>query len=98
MMLIAGVADQALPGSGAEKTSRFRRWLKRRARQLGFLILICVGGLLVGACGVMIWRSASLIGLVDIGDPFDVGAFRSFRVPEEEDAFVLLRQAAAKVP
>jgi hypothetical protein len=38
-----------------------------------------------------------LIGLPDVGDPFDVVAFRTFRVPEEQDAFVLFRQAAAKL-
>ena len=38
-----------------------------------------------------------MLGLPDIGDPFDVAAFRAFRVPEAEDAFVLLKQAQAKL-
>ena len=38
-----------------------------------------------------------MIGLPDIGDPFDVAAFRAFRVPEDQDAFVLLRKAQAKL-
>ena len=84
--------------AGSVRPSRFRRWARRRARQFGFLVLICAGSLFVGACGVMIWRSVGLIGLPDIGDPFDVAGFRAFRLAEDQDAFVLLRQAAAKVP
>ena len=38
-----------------------------------------------------------MIGLPDIGDPFDVDAFRSFRIPEENDALILFRQAEAKL-
>ena len=43
------------------------------------------------------WRGASLLGLPDVGDPFDVAAFRGFRVPEDQDAILLLRQAQAKL-
>jgi hypothetical protein len=46
----------------------------------------------------MIRRSASLFGIPDIGDPFDVAAFRSFRIPEDQDAVILLRRAADKAP
>jgi hypothetical protein len=53
-------------------------------------------GLLVVACGVAIRRATCLIGLPDVGDPFDVEAFRAVRVPEDQDAFVLFRQATAK--
>jgi hypothetical protein len=35
-----------------------------------------------------------LWGLPDIGDPFDVAAFRSFTIPDDRNAFVLYRQAA----
>jgi hypothetical protein len=54
--------------------------------------------LLLVACGALIKRSTSLIGLPDIGEPFDVAAFRSFRIQDDQDAVVLLRQAAAKLP
>jgi len=45
----------------------------------------------------MLRRATSLIGLPDVGDPFDVAAFRAVRVPENLDAFVPLRQGAAKL-
>ena len=54
-------------------------------------------GLLFLAGVLEAWRGARMIGLPDIGDPFDVAQFRSFRVPEEQDAFVLLRQAQEKL-
>ena len=50
-----------------------------------------------GVLGVMVRRTTCLIGLPDIGDPFDVVAFRALRVPDAEDAFAQFRQAAAKV-
>ena len=78
--------------------SRLRGWLTRRARQLALSVLFIVTCLLLVACGVLIKRSASLMGLPDIGDPFDVVAFRAFRIPEDQDAAVLFRQATAKVP
>ena len=45
----------------------------------------------------MVKHATGLIGLPDIGDPFDVAAFRLFRVPEDQDAIVLARKAAVKV-
>jgi hypothetical protein len=45
----------------------------------------------------MVKRATGLIGLPDIGDPFDVAAFPAFRVPEVQDAIVMARQAADKV-
>jgi hypothetical protein len=40
------------------------------------------------------WWFIQLLGLPDIGDPFDVREFRSFTIPEDRNAFVLYRQAA----
>ena len=76
---------------------RFRRWAARRARQFSIAILILTGIMVVGACGVMFRRATCLLGLPDVGDPFDVAAFRTFRVPEDQDAFALFRQAAGKL-
>ena len=42
----------------------------------------------------LLWWSIQLVGLPDIGEPFDVAAFRSFRIPDDRNAFVLYRQAA----
>ena len=41
--------------------------------------------------------STSLNGLPDIGDPFDVAAFRAFRLPDEQNAFTYLRRASEKL-
>ena len=35
-------------------------------------------------------------GLPDIGDPFDVAEFRTFRIPDEQNALILMRRAADK--
>ncbi len=42
----------------------------------------------------VLWWHIQLLGLPDIGDPFDVRAFRSFTIPDDTNAFVLYRQAA----
>ena len=42
-----------------------------------------------------LWWSIQLMGLPDIGEPFDVAAFRAIRIPDDRNAFVLYRQAAA---
>jgi hypothetical protein len=97
-MLTRDTTDQRSLSAELVKASRFRGWLRRRARQLSLLILICAVSSLLIACGAFIWRSAGLYGLPDVGDPFDVAAFRSFRVPQDQDAVILLRQAATKVP
>jgi hypothetical protein len=87
----------------AERTStlssrpRLRRYLARRGRQLWRALLCLAVGIMVAAGALEVWRGARMIGLPDIGDPFDVAAFRAFRVPEEQDAFVLFRQAQAKL-
>jgi hypothetical protein len=53
-------------------------------------------GVLILAALLEIYRSVGVIGLPDVGDPFDVAAFRAFRVPPDEDAFILLREAQEK--
>jgi hypothetical protein len=42
------------------------------------------------------WQLTSLRGLPDIGDPFDVAAFSAVQVRDEDNAYVLYRQAAEK--
>jgi hypothetical protein len=48
------------------------------------------------AAAVVLWWSAQLLGLPDVGDPFDGEAFRSPKVPDDRNAFVLYRQAAER--
>ena len=45
---------------------------------------------------VSIYRVSSLSGLPDVGDPFDVEAFRRNDFPESEDAFRLYDQALSR--
>ena len=50
-------------------------------------------GLAIAAPGLAIWWLNSLNGLPDIGDPFDVAAFRASSIPDDQNAFALLRRA-----
>ena len=50
--------------------------------------------LLVLVTGPPLWWAMQLISLPDIGDPFDVAAFRAFTIPDERNAYVLYGQAA----
>ena len=43
-----------------------------------------------------LWWAAQLWGLPDIGDPFDVASFHAQTIPDDRNAFVLYRQAAAR--
>ena len=51
---------------------------------------LALGSLVLAA---LAWNYSTLWGLPDIGDPFDVAAFTSDRVRDEDNAFVLYRQA-----
>ena len=42
------------------------------------------------------WRAVQLAGLPDVGEPFDVKAFRAETAPDGRNAFVLYREAAAR--
>jgi hypothetical protein len=71
-------------------------WLERSRgrRRLALLLAYATVGLIVG---LFAWRAVSLNGLPDVGDPFDIAAFKSVRVPDDRNAFVLYRQAAAQL-
>ncbi len=66
------------------------RWIGKSRRRL------CVAGLMLLAmiAGPPLWWATQLLGLPDIGDPFDVKAFRAMTIPDDRNAFVLYRQAA----
>jgi hypothetical protein len=53
-------------------------------------------GLALFLAVVLIGREVSLIGLPDIGDPFDVNEVYAAKVSDEQNAFVFFRQATAK--
>jgi hypothetical protein len=66
-------------------------------RQLLWLTAILAVAMVVVAVGVVLSRAVRLIGLPDVGDPFDVAEFRALNtLPEKRDADVLIRQAAAR--
>jgi hypothetical protein len=88
---------------------RSRRWSELAAVSLAPLTwiertrgrkrhaLLAVLSLLLAASGLLVWRAARLRGLPDLGEPFDVAAFGTIPVPDTENAFVLYRQAAARL-
>ncbi len=69
----------------------------RRGRQFVRLIFFLMIALLFMAGLLEAWRGASLIGLPDVGDPFDLAALRAFRIPEDQDAIALYHQAQARL-
>jgi hypothetical protein len=89
--------DTAGPAAGTENSARLRRWAARRARQLSRVAVVLAFVLACGVVGVLIWRSASLLGLPDVGDPFDGAAVDGVAVPADRDAFVFFRRARARL-
>jgi hypothetical protein len=67
------------------------RWLLRSRRRVATVVAV----FLAMIAALPLWWSIQLLGLPDIGEPFDLEAFRSFRIPDDRNAFVLYRQAAA---
>jgi len=76
---------------------RLRKWAARRTRQLLRVLSALTFALGVGAIAVFMWRAACLVGLPDIGDPFDAATMRPGDLRAEQDAFAILRQASAKL-
>jgi hypothetical protein len=72
---------------------KLQRLLRKRLRQLARVMLVVAIGLLIGATALAIWWLTSLSGLPDIGDPFDVAAFRASRIADDQNAFTFLRRA-----
>jgi hypothetical protein len=97
IMLTQDETDQSERTSTPSWQPRLRRYLARRGRQLLRFSIFLVIGLLIAAAVLEIYRGASMIGLPDVGDPFDVAEFRAFRVPADQDAVVLLREAEQKL-
>src|SRR3954454_13191105 len=71
--------------------------LRRRLRQLLRVTLVLAACLVLAAVALGIWWLRSLDGLPDVGDPFDVAAFRAFRIPEDQNAFTFFRRANEKL-
>jgi hypothetical protein len=74
-------------------SSKTFQLLRNRVRQLLRILLAVTICLAVAAAALAVWWSTSLNGLPDIGDPFDVAAFRAFSLPDEKNAFTFFRRA-----
>jgi hypothetical protein len=79
------------------KPSKMAELLRKRLRQLRRIFVVVAACAAVGAAALGIWWLNCLNGLPDIGDPFDVAAFRAFRLPDERNAFTYLRRASQKL-
>ncbi len=51
--------------------------------------------LLAMVAGPALWWRTQLIGLPDIGDPFDVSAFQTFTIPDDRNAYSDYRRASS---
>jgi hypothetical protein len=96
-MLIQHESPAPAPAAVRGTSQKLLRWLRKRLRQLARVTLVLAIGLVVAAAAFAIWWLTSLNGLPDIGDPFDVAAFRAFRVPDDQNAFTFLRRANEKL-
>ena len=96
-MPASDVIDQPSQAPVRAWQTRLRGYVARRTKQLLRLLLGLVIGVLILAGVLEGWRGTHLIGLPVIEDPFDVAAFRAWRIPEEQDAFVLLRKIQQKL-
>ena len=76
------------------RRTKLLQLLRKRLRQLLRVTLVLAICLAVAAAAFAIWWLTSLNGLPDIGDPFDVAAFRAFSIPDDQNAFTFLRRAS----
>jgi len=84
------------PAAVSGTSNKTLQLLRKRLRQLVRVTLVLTIGLAVAATALAIWWLTSLNGLPDIGEPFDVEAFRAFSIPDEQNAFTYLRRAHEK--
>jgi hypothetical protein len=85
------------PVAVSGKPSKMVELLRKRLRQLLRVIVVAAACVAVAATAFAIWWLNSLNGLPDIGDPFDVAAFRAFRIPDDQNAFTFVRRANEKL-
>ena len=80
--------------SASPRTLQLLRKRLRQFLRITLVLGICVA---VAASAFAIWWLTSLNGLPDIGDPFDVAAFKAFSIPDDRNAFTFLRRAEEKL-
>ena len=96
-MLIQDESPAPAPAAVSGTSQKLLQLLRKRLRQLARVTLVLAICLAVAAAALAIWWSTSLNGLPDIGDPFDVAAFRAFSVPDDQNAFAIILRANEKV-
>ena len=69
-----------------------------RPRRIGRRLGVTAALALAGGSAFLTWWLTTLNGLPDIGDPFDVASFIDRRVPDDENAFLLYREAVKRLP
>lgn len=84
-------SESAVAQSG--NSSKTVQLLRKRLRQLRRVVLVLAIGLGVVVTVIAIWWLTSLNGLPDIGDPFDVAAFRTFKLPDDLNAFTFYERS-----
>jgi hypothetical protein len=77
----------AVSGEPSKTVELLRKWLRRLLR----VIVVLAACVAVTATAFAIWWLNSLNGLPDIGDPFDVAAFRASRIADDSGS--VLRHA-----
>jgi hypothetical protein len=75
---------------GFPTLSSLFRWVGKSRRRKWTV----VAALLAMVAGPPLWWWAQLMGLPDIGEPFDVERFRSFKIPDDGNAHLLYFRAA----
>jgi hypothetical protein len=92
------IEDPAVTPPTQRRTSRkMLQLLRKRLRQLMWATLGLAIFLVVAGGVFAIWWLNSLNGLPDIGDPFDVAELRAIRIPDDQNAFILLLRASEKL-
>ncbi len=81
------------PAASSGASSKTLQLLRKRLRQLLHVMLVLTICLAVAATALGVRWLNSLNGLPDIGDPFDVAAFRTFSLPDDQNAFAFFRRA-----
>jgi hypothetical protein len=69
------------------------RWFFRSRRRVLTVAVVLLAMIAVPP----LWWSLQLVGLPDIGDPFDVEAFQKFTIPDDRNAFVPYLEAADRL-
>jgi hypothetical protein len=86
-------SESAAPAAVSGTSSKTLQLPRERLRHLHRVMLLSTVSLAVAATALAIWWLTSLSGLPDIGDPFDAAAFRTFSLPDDQNAFTFFRRS-----